>query len=101
MRLSGELVDPRGEVMIGGTGSAPRRGHPRGPLTIGFLVNEFNPSSGPDFTRYTEVLEQEFRHRLDVTAVVRRHKPVLSRPAGDEMLASFRACAGVVNGLAK
>ncbi len=87
--------------MIGGAGLAARRGHTRGPLIIGFLVNEFNPSSGPDFTRYTEVLEQKFRHRLDVTAVIRRHKPLLSRPAGDEMLASFRACAGVVNGLAK
>ena len=101
MKLVGELVDPRGEVVVDDASLAPRRGHSQGPLTIGFLVNEYNPSSGPDFTRYTEVLEQEFRHRLDVTAVVRQHKPVLSRPAGDEMLASFRACAGVVNGLAK
>lgn len=101
MKSVGELVDPRGEVVIGGEALAPRRGHTQGPLTIGFLVNEYNPSSGPNFTRYTEVLEQEFSHRLDVTAVVRQHKPVLSRPAGDDMLASFRACAGVVNGLAK
>ncbi len=101
MKLLGELVDPRGEVVVNHGELAPRRGHSRGPMTIGFLVNEFNPSSGPDFTRYTEVLEREFRHRLDVTAVVRQHKPVLSRPAGDDMLASFRACAGVVNGLAK
>ena len=101
MEMIGELVDPRGEVVVTAGELAPRRGHTQGPLTIGFLVNEFNPSSGPDFTRYTEVLEREFRHRLDVTAVVRQHKPVLSRPAGDEMLASFRACAGVVNGLAK
>ena len=101
MKLVGELVDPRGEVVVNDASLAPRRGHTQGPLTIGFLVNEFNPSSGPDFTRYTEVLEQEFIHRLDVTAVVRQHKPVLSRPAGDDMLASFRACAGVVNGLAK
>ena len=101
MKSIGELVDPRGEVVVHEGQLAPRRGHTQGPLTIGFLVNEFNPSSGPDFTRYTEVLEREFRHRLDVTAVVRQHKPVLSRPAGDEMLATFRACAGVVNGLAK
>lgn len=101
MKLMGELVDPRGQVVVNDDALAPRQGHTQGPLTIGFLVNEYNPSSGPDFTRYTEVLEQEFRHRLDVTAVVRQHKPVLSRPAGDEMLASFRACAGVVNGLAK
>ena len=101
MKQIGELVDPRGEVVVNDAELALRRGHTQGPLTIGFLVNEFNPSSGPDFTRYTEVLEREFRHRLDVTAVVRQHKPVLSRPAGDEMLASFRACAGVVNGLAK
>ena len=101
MRLTGELVDPRGQVVLNDSDLAPRRGHTQGPLTIGFLINEYNPSSGPDFTRYTEVLEQEFSHRLDVTAVVRQHKPVLSRPAGDEMLASFRACAGVVNGLAK
>ncbi len=101
MKLLGELVDPRGKVVLNDGELAPRRGHTQGRLTIGFLVNEFNPSSGPDFTRYTEVLEREFRHRLDVTAVVRQHKPVLSRPAGDEMLASFRACAGVVNGLAK
>ncbi|MXZ79643.1 MAG: hypothetical protein F4129_11690 [Acidimicrobiia bacterium] len=101
MKLVGELVDPRGEVVVSDEALAPRRGHTQGPLTIGFLVNEYNPSSGPDFTRYTEVLEQEFNHRLDVSAVVRQHKPVLSRPAGDEMLASFRACAGVVNGLAK
>jgi len=101
VKLAGELVDPRGEVVVGNGALAPRRGHTRGPLTIGFLVNEYNPSSGPDFTRYTEVLEHEFSRRVDVTAVVRRHKPVLSRPAGDDMLASFRACAGVVNGLAK
>ena len=101
MKLAGELVDPRGQVVANDGDLAPRRGHTQGPLTIGFLVNEYNPSSGPDFTRYTEVLEQEFGYRLDVTAVVRQHKPVLSRPAGDEMLASFRACAGVVNGLAK
>lgn len=101
MKLTGELVDPRGEAVVDNTAMASRRGHTQGPLTIGFLVNERNPSSGPDFTRYTEVLEQELRRRLDVDAVVRQHKPVLSRPAGDDMLASFRACAGVVNGLAK
>ena len=101
MKLIGELVDPRGQVVVNDAALASRRGHTQGPLTIGFLVNEYNPSSGPDFTRYTEVLEQEFRNRLDVDAVVRQHKPVLSRPAGDDMLASFRACAGVVNGLAK
>ena len=101
MKSVGELVDPRGEVVVSDGPLAPRRGHTQGPLSIGFLVNEYNPSSGPDFTRYTEVLAQEFRRRLDVTAVVRQHKPVLSRPAGDDMLASFRACAGVVNGLAK
>ena len=101
MKLVGELVDPRGEVVLDNTALANRRGNTQGPLTFGFLVNEYNPSSGPDFTRYTEVLEQEFRRRLDVDAVVRQHKPVLSRPAGDDMLASFRACAGVVNGLAK
>ena len=99
--MTGELVDPRGQVVVTDDVLASRRGHTQGPLTIGFLVNEYNPSSGPDFTRYTEVLEQEFRHRLDVEAVVRQHKPVLSRPAGDEMLASFRSCAGVINGLAK
>ena len=101
MKSIGELVDPRGRVVVDDGALAARRGHTQGPLTIGFLVNEYNPSSGPDFTRYTEVLEQEFCHRLDVDAVVRQYKPVLSRPAGDDMLASFRACAGVVNGLAK
>ncbi len=96
-----ELVDPRGRVAVSESALAPRRGHHDGPLVVGFLVNELNRSTGPDFTRYTEVLEEEFRRRLDVIGVVRQHKPVLSRPAGDEMLASYRACAGVVNGLAK
>ena len=96
-----ELVDPRGVAATAGSSLAPRRGSTSGQWHIGFLVNELNHTAGPDFTRYTEILEGQLRQRLTVDDVHRDHKPVLSRPAGDDMLAHYRDCSGVVSGLAK
>ena len=93
------LVDPRGTVQERRAPLAPRV-RPDG-TALGFLVNEASRNQGPDFYGYTLALEDALRRRLVVDDVVRQCKEVLSRPAGDEMLASFRACAGVVNGLAK
>ncbi len=106
--MSVELVDPRGTVVAVDHGLAPRagrRGRPgrAGPagVTIGFLVNEATRHQGPDFFGYTLALETQLRSRLPVVDVHRACKPLLSRPAGDDLLATYRSCSGVVNGLAK
>ncbi|MFN8028417.1 MAG: hypothetical protein U0W40_19275 [Acidimicrobiia bacterium] len=90
------LIDPRSERRV----PLAARSRPT-EVRVGFLVNEASRNQGPDFYGYTLALEETLRRRLAVDDVVRRCKQVLSRPAGDEMLASFRECAGVVNGLAK
>ena len=98
------LVDPRGAIR---ERRVPLAGRVRpdalgtGGIRFGFLVNEASRNQGPDFYGYTLALEDALRRRLLIADVVRQCKQVLSRPAGDELLASFRACAGVVNGLAK
>jgi hypothetical protein len=96
------LVDPRGLT------SAPERSQLAPPpgvipdrLVLGFLINEVSRQTGPDFTGYTHVLEDELRHRHRDVHVVRDAKPVLSRPADRAMLEKYRDCRGVVTGLAK
>ncbi|MCB0993958.1 MAG: hypothetical protein KDB21_02625 [Acidimicrobiales bacterium] len=96
-----ELVDPRGVVQSRVDPLAPRRGDLDGPVVLGFLVNERNRTTGPDFWAYTEALEDALRQRLQITDVVREAKPLLSRPAGDDLLAHFRDCSGAISGLAK
>ena len=95
------LVDPRGTVADRRLAPAPRRPRPDGGVRVGFLVNEATRHQGPDFYGYTLALEGALRGRLVVDDVLRQCKPVLSRPAGDDLLATFRECAAVVNGLAK
>jgi hypothetical protein len=97
-----QLVDPRGVT------SAPERSQlARRPgaipdrLVIGFLINEVSRQTGPDFTGYTYVFEDELRERHRDVHVVRDAKPVLSRPADRAMLEKYRDCRGVVTGLAK
>jgi len=96
-----ELVDPRGTVVIERAALAPRGAVPRGGVDLGFLVNEATRHQGPDFFGYTLALEEALRSRLPVAGVQRACKPLLSRPAGDDLLATYRTCSGVVNGLAK
>jgi hypothetical protein len=93
------LVDPRGTVRERSIPLAARAR--RDVVRLGFLVNEASRNQGPDFYGYTIALEDALRRRLAVDDVLRQCKQVLSRPAGDELLATFRSCAGVVNGLAK
>ncbi len=96
-----ELVDPRGAVPERTFGLSPRPGGLPVAPRIGFLVNEVSRRTGPDFTAYTEVLEEELRRRLGPITVHRDAKPVLSRPAERAMLDDYRDCRGVVTGLAK
>ncbi len=100
-----ELVDPRGTVVVETAALAPRGAAPssdRGAgVHLGFLVNEATRHQGPDFFGYTLALEEALRSRLPVADVHRACKPLLSRPAGDDLLATYRTCSGVVNGLAK
>jgi len=96
-----QLVDPRGTVVVTTAELAPRAAVPAGGVDLGFLVNEATRHQGPDFYGYTLALESSLRERLLVTAVQRACKPLLSRPAGDDLLATYRTCSGVVNGLAK
>jgi hypothetical protein len=98
------LVDPRGALgPHARAGLAPRFGAIPEDIEIGFLVNEVSRQTGPDFTRYTEVLEDllRHRHRHRRVVVVRDAKPVLSRPAEPSLLHKYRHCRGVVTGLAK
>ncbi len=96
------LVDPRGlpdrpepSVM------APRPGAVPDHIGIGFLINEVSRQSGPDFTRYSLVIEEVLRERYPRVDVVRDAKPVLSRPAEHSLLDRYKHCRGVVTGLAK
>jgi hypothetical protein len=95
------LVDPRGAVVVATAALAPRHPVPPGGVELGFLVNEATRHQGPDFFGYTVALEDALRARFPVAAVHRACKPLLSRPAGDDLLATYRSCSGVVNGLAK
>ena len=96
-----ELVDPRGNDDRPSRRLASRLGDPRRARRIGFLSNEAEHMTGPHFPGYTRVLEGVFRQRLGVTDYHREVKPVLSRPATDDMIAAFDGYDAVVNGLAK
>jgi hypothetical protein len=97
-----KLIDPRGaldrpnpSVLTTRLGSIPDR------IEIGFLINEISRQTGPDFTRYSLVIEDVLRERHPHVDVVRDAKPVLSRPADQALLDKYRRCRGVVTGLAK
>jgi hypothetical protein len=96
-----KLIDPRGSVRPRDLGLAPRGGSPGEGFHIGFLINESTRHQGPDFYGYTLAIESILRRRLQKLDVHRACKPVLSRPASDELLATYRTCSGVVSGLAK
>lgn len=96
-----ELVDPRGAGPDRSISLANRPRPQTGRPIVGFLINEVSRKTGPDFYAYTEVIEEALRRRFIELDVVRDCKPVLSRPAGDDLLAHFRDCSGVVAGLAK
>ena len=96
------LVDPRGTTSGSGPMQlAPRHGAIPDRLVVGFLINEVSRQTGPDFTGYTYVIEDELRGRHPDLHIVRDAKPVLSRPADRAMLEKYRDCRGVVTGLAK
>ena len=96
------LVDPRGTTSGGDRAQlAPRPGAIPDRLAVGFLINEVSRQTGPDFTGYTYVIEEELRRRDPQARIVRDAKPVLSRPADRAMLEKYRDCRGVVTGLAK
>lgn len=99
--MSYELVDPRGHVVRGDATFAPRTGVIPTKPKIGFLINEANRRTGPDFTAYTMVLESMMVERFGRIEVHRECKPLLSRPANRAMLERYRDCRGVVSGLAK
>lgn len=100
--MSHELVDPRGTPSRRDPGAlAPRLGSVPDHLELGFLVNEVSRQTGPDFTRYTELMEDVLRARSRRLDVVREAKTVLSRPAPADQLRRFVHCRGVVTGLAK
>jgi hypothetical protein len=96
-----ELVDPRGDRRQTMGHLAPRLGDPGALSRIGFLSNENEHLTGPHFPGYTRILEAAFRKRLGPLRFHREIKPVLSRPADEEMIKRFVGCHGVVNGLAK
>ena len=96
-----ELVDPRGQPRPSTGHLAARPGDPGGLGKIGFLSNEDEHLTGPHFPGYTRILEAAFRQRLGPLRFHREIKPVLSRPADQEMIEQFVGCQGVVNGLAK
>jgi hypothetical protein len=96
------LIDPRGEINRADSSAlTPRRGTIPDHIEIGFLINEVSRQSGPDFTRYSLVIEDLLRERYPRVDVVRDAKPVLSRPADRALLDKYRNCRGVVTGLAK
>lgn len=97
-----QLVDPRGALHRPDPSAlTPRLGHIPDRIEIGFLINEISRQSGPDFTRYSLVIEDVLRERYPHVDVVRDAKPVLSRPAEQPLLEKYRQCRGVVTGLAK
>jgi hypothetical protein len=97
-----QLIDPRGEIdRTDSAALTPRRGAVPDHIEIGFLINEVSRQSGPDFTRYSLVIEDLLRERYPRVDVVRDAKPVLSRPADRALLEKYRSCRGVVTGLAK
>jgi hypothetical protein len=97
-----ELVDPRGATTNKHASQLGRRlgAIPRD-AKIGFLSNEPEHVAGPHFGGYIRVLERILAERHGIRHFHREVKPVLSRPATDEMLDQLRRCHGVVNGLAK
>jgi hypothetical protein len=100
--MAEKLVDPRGAVhRPDPSGLAPRLGEVPDHIEIGFLINEVSRQTGPDFTLYTQVIEDSLRSRSRRLDVVRDAKPVLSRPAEQALLDTYRQCRGVVTGLAK
>ena len=100
--MTHRLVDPRGELARPDPALlAPRPGRVPDRIEIGFLINEVSRQSGPDFTRYSLVIEDILRERHARVDVVRDAKPVLSRPADQAQLERFRRCRAVVTGLAK
>jgi hypothetical protein len=97
-----QLIDPRGEInQTDSSALTPRPGAVPDHIEIGFLINEVSRQSGPDFTRYSLVIEDVLRARYPRVDVVRDAKPVLSRPADRALLEKYRNCRGVVTGLAK
>ena len=97
-----KLVDPRGTVHRPDRSElAPRLGTMPERIEIGFLINEVSRQTGPDFTLYTQVIEDTLRRRHGHLDVVRDAKPILSRPAEQALLDKYRQCRGVVTGLAK
>ena len=96
-----ELVDPRGRNVSAAVELAPRVPRPADLRKIGFLSNEQEHMTGPHFPGYTRVLERALRERLGISEFHSEIKPVLSRPADNEMIARFSGYDGVINGLAK
>ena len=100
--MAHRLVDPRGVLHhTEAAALAPRLGAVPADINIGFQVNEVSRTTGPDFTRYTEVIEDVLRTRHRRVDVIRDAKPVLSRPAEAPLLHKYKHCRGVVTGLAK
>lgn len=99
--MSIDLVDPRGHVQTTSPSLAERPEAIADPFRVGFLINESTRHQGPDFYGYTIAIESVLRRRFRNLDAHRACKPVLSRPASDELLATFRSCSGVVCGLAK
>jgi hypothetical protein len=100
--VSYKLVDPRGKLnRPDPSAPTPRLGRIPDRIEIGFLINEISRQTGPDFTRYSLVIEDILRQRYPMVDVVRDAKPVLSRPADQALLDKYRQCRGVVTGLAK
>jgi len=97
-----KLIDPRGALdRPNPSALTPRLGSIPARIEIGFLINEISRQTGPDFTRYSLVIEDVLRERYPHVDVVRDAKPVLSRPADQPLLDKYRHCRGVVTGLAK
>ena len=96
-----ELIDPRGSEEADVATLARRVGEPKALRKIGFLSNEQEHLTGPHFPGYTRVLEAALRERLGITEFHSEIKPVLSRPADEDMIARFSGFDGVINGLAK
>ena len=96
------LIDPRGEPNAPDPNRpAPRLGRIPDRIDIGFLINEVSRQTGPDFTRYSMIVEDVLRTRHRDVTVFRDAKPVLSRPADGTMLQRYLQCRGVITGLAK
>jgi hypothetical protein len=96
-----ELVDPRGQRTGRDQGLAARVPRAEAIRRIGFLSNEPEHLTGPHFPGYTRVLEAALRERFGDLEFHREIKPVLSRPAENDMITRFSGYDGVINGLAK